>query len=76
MQIAPFMQKAVPAEGMDVLLEPLWLVLDGQSFSSYDLSKLKPELTNYLKKYLLEPIAGIGAMFCVVLLSLLVFLLW
>jgi hypothetical protein len=76
LQVAPFMNKPVTAADLDQLLGPLWHMMDGQAMGAYDMSQLQPNLMSYLKTYAIQPIAGVGALFVLVLLLLALLLFW
>ncbi|KAF8068235.1 Low molecular mass early light-inducible protein HV90 [Scenedesmus sp. PABB004] len=75
-QVAPFMRTPVSAEDLDSLLAPVWWVVQGRAFASFDKAALKPELIAYLKRYSIQPIAGVGALYALTILSLLLIVAW
>lgn len=70
------MKTPVSSADLNDLLGPVWWIMEGKSFGTYDKSSIKPQLMNYLNKYSMTPIAGIGALVALVLLTMLGFLLW
>lgn len=70
------MNKPVTAADLDQLLGPVWHIMQGGSMGSYDMSTVKPQLMSYLKTYAIQPIAGVGALFVLVLLLLALLLFW
>jgi hypothetical protein len=67
------MNKPVTAADLEQLLTPLWNQLNGLPM---DLPAAKPQLISYLKTYSIQPIAGVGALFVLVLLLMALLLFW
>lgn len=75
-QAAPFMRRPAPLTAFDGLLAPLWRALGGDAAANASAPGLQAAVTSYMRNHAIAPIAGIGALFCLVLLSLLALLLW
>lgn len=69
------MKTPVSAEDLDKIITVVQGLLPGSSQPASS-TNVKQDVTDYIKTYSLQPIAGIVSMFALVLLSLLVFLLW
>lgn len=71
------MKTPVSQDDLQKLVTAAQGFLPGSSSSEKpDMGTIKQDLIDYVKKYSIQPIAGVIAMFALVILSLLVFLLW
>lgn len=76
-QKVPFMQTPVSQDDLQKLITALQGFLPGSSGSNKpDMATVKQDLIDYVKKYSIQPVAGVIAMFALVILSIVVFLLW
>jgi hypothetical protein len=70
------MNKPVTEADLDQLLAPVWNMMGGGAMGQFDLATMQPKLMGYLKTYAIQPIAGVGALFVLVLLLLALLLFW
>jgi hypothetical protein len=75
LQLAPFMQQPAPAANIVELLAPAWWLMDGKPLGQFPLREFWPVLLGYVRSNPV-PVACVGALCALVLLSLLLFVTW
>jgi hypothetical protein len=75
-QLAPFMQQQAPAASIMEVLSPAWWLLDGKPLAQFPLGGFLAAAARYVRTNGAVPIACVGALCSLVLLSLLVFVTW